>query len=372
MKFVTTRTCALEEYSAGLGSLSKERSPSGAKVHAIAVSTTTSTHSSSACPVCKTRHFFSACPTFVCNSPTKRRELVKQYKRCFHCLSNKHTSRDCTSKFSCRLCSQKHHTMLHTSADDTATATVSESPPAAAVTTTSSEKLSEIQALSTAAIARAPSSVLLATAQVSVRASSGRSLVVRALINQGLEMTFISESVAQMIGAHHQNINVSVSAVGGLRTATVKHSTQISLSPRDARTPTVVTTALIMRCLTTYAPKRTIDISSFAHLRGLYLADPDFTRANPIQIIIGADLYGEILLDEILKGQAEEPLAQRTIFGWIVSGSLGARIARPMISTDTTRAFHNITVHNCFPSKSLDNELRKFWEIEETPRQKIH
>lgn len=41
--------------------------------------------------------------------------------------------------------------------------------------------------------------IALATACVKIRSNSGRTLIVRALVDQGSELTFLSESVAQIL-----------------------------------------------------------------------------------------------------------------------------------------------------------------------------
>lgn len=57
----------------------------------------------------------------------------------------------------------------------------------------------EINSLLTSTKLRSHSQVLLATAQVTVSVEFGRSVTVRALLDQGSEMTFISENLAQLL-----------------------------------------------------------------------------------------------------------------------------------------------------------------------------
>ena len=37
-------------------------------------------------------------------------------------------------------------------------------------------------------------------------------------------------------------------------------------------------------------------------------------------MILGADLYGTILQDGFVRGPADAPIAQNTLFGWILTG----------------------------------------------------
>lgn len=79
-------------------------------------------------------------------------------------------------------------------------------------------------------------------------------------------------------------------------------------------------------------------------------------------MLIGADLYGAIILGEIKKGNADEPIAQKTVFGWVLSGSISSTVADndPLIS-----------VHHCLSLKQLDSTITKFWDDENIPDKKL-
>lgn len=192
--FLDSRTRALENFSIGSTTKSASKSSSDPKV----TSATASKISQSACPLCKASHYFSACPKFLSASPTQRRDLVKIHKRCFNCLSQSHALKECKSTFSCRTCQKRHHSLLHVESDfkdstdssaSSALSLSSERPTSQPVTESSVQSL-----FASTKLSRSP--VLLATAWVNVRSSSGRSFAVRALLNQGSEITFISERLA--------------------------------------------------------------------------------------------------------------------------------------------------------------------------------
>jgi len=59
------------------------------------------------------------------------------------------------------------------------------------------------------------------------------------------------------------------------------------------------------------------------HLRDLPLADPNPTSSEPIQLLIGTNLYTSVLMRECPRlGPVDTPVAQKTIFGWILSGPI--------------------------------------------------
>ncbi|EZA59726.1 hypothetical protein X777_16375, partial [Ooceraea biroi] len=76
----------------------------------------------------------------------------------------------------------------------------------------------------------------------------------------------------------------------------------------------------VMPHLTSYAPKHVIDLGSFSYLSGLRWADPNPGSAESIDLILGSDLYGCVLLEGIRKGDIGDPIAQNSVFGWVLSG----------------------------------------------------
>ncbi|XP_026739251.1 uncharacterized protein LOC113502069 [Trichoplusia ni] len=85
--------------------------------------------------------------------------------------------------------------------------------------------------------------------------------------------------------------------------------------------------------------------------------DPKFNIPNKIDILLGADVYGYIVKEGIIKSPSGTLMAQNTTLGWVLSG---------VVSSDIDRSRHhikNITVHNA--QFNEDQLLKKFWEIEE-------
>ncbi|XP_076302047.1 uncharacterized protein LOC143220243 [Lasioglossum baleicum] len=87
----------------------------------------------------------------------------------------------------------------------------------------------------------------------------------------------------------------------------------------------------------------------------LELADPEPFDHSPIHLLIGADLYGAILLNDLRQGPFGSPTAQLTIFGWILSGP----------STDVGSATHSNVASIHTVSSEDDELLKRFWETEE-------
>jgi len=358
-RFLSTRALALDE----LNPPNSDKGKSPSKV----TSATTSASFNTICPLCSQRHVMSKCQQFVSKSPSQRRELVKQFKRCFNCLSEKHSALDCRSKFACRTCNKRHHTMIHVDS--------SSSSAVASVTSTSPEAdsdVSNITALSSVTLTTAPTPVLLSTAKVTVQAPSGRSVTVRALLDGGSELTFITERIAQLLRLARIRTYTSTSGISCVDTGTCRTAALVHITPRDKPEPTFTTVAYIMKALTKYAPRNASSIREWKHISNLKLADDDPTGSTPIDLIIGSDLYSRVLVNAH-PGPIGQPSAIQSYFGWILTGttSVPSHIAQNthvvgsalVVSQDGDDA-HHVVAHCC----SLEQSLCRFWEVEETPR----
>jgi len=79
---------------------------------------------------------------------------------------------------------------------------------------------------------------------------------------------------------------------------------------------------------------------------------------DPIDIIIGADLFGMLILNDVRHSSQNEPTAQNTTLGWILSGPTANLSAHEL---NSEFAHHGIVL------ETLGCDLRRFWEIEEVP-----
>ena len=111
----------------------------------------------------------------------RRQEVVRSQGICINCLYPGHHANQCKSSFTCRHCSQKHHTMLH-----------KDSTPAVTAASTST---TNVMVTSTGNVG-VPT--ILSTAKVAV--TNGRlTQVTRALLDDGSVTSFISEQLANTL-----------------------------------------------------------------------------------------------------------------------------------------------------------------------------
>lgn len=297
-KFLESRIRALDALapSAPNSDKDKQGDKSTAKPKQKAITSHAANATKLTCPVCDANYLLYLCPAFIEKTPTQRYETIRKFKRCLNCLSLKHPVKECPSTRSCRECQKKHHKLLHF-AD--ASKPASQTASSLASTTTSTPSTDVSSHFVTKAISACH--IILATARVRVYSPHGRCQWARALIDQGSASSFITENLVQTLRLPKIHTTVKVTGIGDTRTS-VRYAAHLTISPNNANVPVYTTTALILKSLTRYISHRIDMQNQWWHLNGLTLADPDPAGSNSIEIIIGADLFGSLILEGIRQG----------------------------------------------------------------------
>lgn len=146
---------------------------------------------------------------------------------------------------------------------------------------------------------------------------------------------------------------VGILGVGGRGSVVARSQVALSLSPR-AGGPSMTVSALVLPWLTAYAGGVKVGPDVWPHIRGLELADPDYSSADPVDLLLGAEAFAVILRQGLCRGGRNEPVAQKTVLGWILSGSTGETVPNHLAHT-----------HQCLVEDDLASAVRRFWEQEE-------
>ncbi|KAJ8963827.1 hypothetical protein NQ317_003836 [Molorchus minor] len=90
--------------------------------------------------------------------------------------------------------------------------------------------------------------------------------------------------------------------------------------------------------------------------------DPDFSEPSEIHLLIGAELFWQILCIGQFSCGENLPIAQKTHFGWVISGPIFSPQGYSKRHTTTCCC---ITETRSEENTSLRNQLASFWEVEE-------
>lgn len=329
------------------------------KVH---VSSVDSSKPKITCILCKENHYLSNCNAFSKKSDVQRKEYIISQKLCFNCLGH-HYLKDCHSQKTCLKCKKRHHTLIHDAVNPSTNVSNQDKP----TSQSNSSNIQEANHHMPSKEATVPASsnhtlpnivpsrpaVLLATAQVKLLGPNGNSIVARALIDQGSEISFISEYLVQTLHLKRTSSSISLVGIGGCQSLNTRGMVSITLKSLS-KDNSCALSAHILPKLTSDLPSMKPNQTTWPHIKGLKLADPNFMNPSSIDLILGADIYGTIILNDIIKGPPSTPVVQSTIFGWILSGPTGGENVILRSSTN-----------HCMVENKVDELLQKFWVQEE-------
>ncbi|XP_046601937.1 uncharacterized protein LOC124295559 [Neodiprion lecontei] len=319
------------------------------------------------CACCKGNHYIAFCSTFRDKSLDQRREVVSAKKLCFNCLGP-HQQKDCRSNKTCRVCNGRHHSLLHRNSSSISTvansgtsqvqAAVAQPAVQNAPISNSASQVSNHSAQPTM-IKRSP--VLLATVQlIASNPETGERIIARALLDQGSESSFVTESLAQQLRLRRHQATIPIIGVGAHQSAVTRGIATLQLQSRAHTSFSCQVEALVLPRLTSYLPSFRLLVEDWPHLRGLNLADPSFAHPSQIDVILGADIYSNIIGQGVRRGAPGTPIAQETQFAWVLSGCVSAEAASP--------SYGAVQGFQC----SLDHELldlvQQFWKQEEVSK----
>lgn len=272
------------------------------------------------------------CPDYKGISSEERREKVNTHQLCLNCLGQ-HADADCPSTSRCYLCGERHHTSLHEDFRDG---------------TTPRNVVHHAQDCS-----KVSGKVLLATAVINVTDHLGRRHAVRALIDQGSEITMMTEGLAQRLHLPRLASPVDIYGVGGQQLARARGRATLNISANKAD-DSIRVSAVILPKLTAYTHGCSTPHRTWKHMQGLQLAHPRPASTTPVEILLVADVYPAIIKDGLKRGSALEPVGQLTMFGWIITGMTGS----------ASNSMH-VQVHQTTTGEALNSLVRRFWEQED-------
>lgn len=248
------------------------------------------------CSNCDGSHYITKCETFLAKTPSERLEIVKSKNLCSNCL-RPHKRADCKSRYSCKTCKKTHNTLLHL---NTASNVAQADLPINALCAIKGKK------------------VLLATAIVSAEGRNGSTVALKVLIDQGSQNSFVSENAVQLLGAKKEKINATISGIGQ-QTQNASYAVSLNIKPRFSSEFALNVNAIVLTKLANLTDNIEND-GTYRHLDGLVLADPAYLKTNEIDIILGASEFAKIIKPGLIKNNLDEPVAQQTELGWILSG----------------------------------------------------
>lgn len=312
----------------------------------------------SQCIYCSQTHALHKCRSFAQVPVHVRREFVKSKNLCYNCLKSDHKVNDCKSG-ACRICNKWHHTLVHVDAPQQSGHSYN------SLRNGSSEQQGQTEGrlgtISYCSFKREPTRhILLSTALVKVRDSTGKWQTCRALLDPGSQSCFITESSAQRLKLPRQHRRVPIQGIGDT-TSETRHSVRLEISSCTNNFATSVD-CLVLTKVTDDLPGHVIDTTEWNLPKNLPLADPSFQQPSKIDILLGAEICAYIHRSGRVTRDPNHPVLQETEFGWILSGRYETGTHPSTVPRRPVASFFVKT------DVEIQNQLQRFWEIEDVGR----
>ena len=281
------------------------------------------------CPACSENHKVFNCDKFKNLSIQERKNILITAKLCFICLNSGHTTKDCKTKSSCRTCKGRNNSLLHVASN-----TVSSN--------------------STGSVLTGHSGIhftfgFLPTAMIPIANSSSTNNLCRALLDSGSQLSFVTEDTVQGMELKRLKQSITINGVGNVTKSYNSGSVIIQITTQKG---VIDITAYILPTPTHFLSSSEFSILTIFYHCSIILADPNFNEPDRIEMILGSNVFEEVVLDG--KFTAVNGIHFRNrVFGWIAPGK------HPESHPTHSKITSSVCNYNTF-------DLRKFWE---TPRQ---
>ncbi|XP_037824890.1 uncharacterized protein LOC119613829 [Lucilia sericata] len=285
------------------------------------------------CILCPNQsHYLRNCRRFKSLSISDRISTVNEHNFCTNCLSRTHTARSCKINNNCYICNNRHHSMLHlqhleNSVVERPTVSTEQNSGAVLRPTNShyqqSHTSNNVTPNSQVFHTSQNQSVLLGTATVNIIHNNNKHQV-RALIDSGSECYYISERLRKRLKLPTHSAHAQVSGINNVVIGVSKYCPVEIGSDLDSSV-NLSTNAFVLPKISGNLPSTSVNIDIKKLLPNLRLADSNLLDSRPVDILIGADLYHRIILPEVQQNILGSLLAQKTVFGWILTGPANPR-----------------------------------------------
>ncbi|XP_070527747.1 uncharacterized protein [Cardiocondyla obscurior] len=311
------------------------------------------TATGNACTYCRGDHSIYACVAFGELPVNQRIAEMRKRKMCLNCLrSTSHRAAQCPSG-NCRICKGRHSSLVHLKGSLGAGSSESgtDRAPSSGSAVTASESISLMTHGGTGGDA---SYVFLSTAMVYVQNKNNTRTPIRALLDSGSQANFVTTRAAKLLSLTLRPINIAISGVGKITTNSTR-ATRLTVRSRAGSFVADIECIVTDR-ITDKIPAVTIRRGTINLPANIQLADPQYFKAAEIDMLIGAELFWQLLCVGQIRATQSHPTLQKTRLGWILAG----RVSDASSVAVRAHAFH-ATITNA----RLHESLNRFWDLDE-------
>ncbi|XP_043505744.1 uncharacterized protein LOC122526416 [Polistes fuscatus] len=299
-----------------------------------------------ACPICKESHQLYKCERFRKMPVRDRVSEARKKGLCLNCLrSTNHFAIECNAS-RCKVCNRKHNTLLHTQSEP------SQGSTAVANERGESDSEAAVANIGRGLKAASHREALLLTAKVKLLDANGKPITVRALLDSGSQVNIITRNLAQRLRLQSKEFRAPIAGIGQMTTQPL-HQIEVVLKSNYNNYRRKID-CVILNSITKKLPAVSMDGNKLAIPGNIRLADPAFYESANIDVLLGIEVYLEILCTGQIKATRSHPTLQKTQLGWVVGGCL----------RDVKGSPKEVACNIATQVQDVDQLVSRFWELD--------
>ena len=285
---------------------------------------------SSTCIVCNDGvHQFKDCALLKSQTLKARRETVRRHRLCWNCMSTRHSVGECQSKYTCRRCGNRHHTLLCSKEES--------DPPKVDSDKSSGKRRTDLKFSGHSYMCSSSSDTPgIYPTVIAVAQGQTRDLRVRLLLDGCSNHSFVSPAIVDKLkipatGSAYLNLQV----FGKGRIVKQVDICNISLKPLHGGETVDLEVSVHDVCQPLDSTR--VPIENYSHLSNLPLSECYRDHApKTVDVLVGHHQMYDILTGRIQKGPRGTPVALESRFGWLLHGPYGLQ----ELCSGKTNVFH--------------------------------
>lgn len=321
-----------------------------------------STSSETKCSMCKLIHALYQCPKFLALRTPERVKFARTANVCVNCLRGGHRASSCRSA-GCQKCNKRHNSKLHLEDEERAEAFANSVliDEETGIDSEIHENIVDDEEVQTTFKAQITEErkiqgevTMLSTALVIIADVRGRGIMARVLLDSGSQVNLMTTRLAMKLGWPITETSTTVIGVSGM---SCKAIGQISANIKSRiNAYSIALNFLVLQNIANTLPAVQPNAEILNTINPCECADPDFSSNRKIDMILGSEIFFELLCIGQIKPAGTRAIWQKTVFGWILSG----RVQGEQINPKPTCMSTMVSSDN-----SIQNQVQKFWELEE-------
>ncbi|XP_044749748.1 uncharacterized protein LOC123310348 [Coccinella septempunctata] len=203
--------------------------------------------------------------------------------------------------------------------------------------------------------------------EILVTDSYGNKQKIRALLDNASQASFITTKCLNKLGLRYSPLATSIHGIGSSPPVLPKGCVTCTIGSCYDANCEIQVDAFVLPRICSDMPNFKFRSVNWPHISCLKLADPKFHYSRSIDMLLSADIFARILVPGKVENNIEEPIAINTLFGWILTGRIRSENSSVLDSVHLS----SFLVSNSADNESLENTLKRFWELERIPEHNV-